>query len=270
MILELNKIYNESNLDTMARMPDCFVDLTVTSPPYDNLRDYKGYSFEFEEVAKELYRVTKHGGVVVWVVGDATKDGSESGTSFRQALFFMETGFRLHDTMIYKDCGLTMNHNRYEQEFEYMFVFSKGKPKTFNPFKIPCKHFGKHSVRTGQFTKEHNVKGKKLRSNKERTNTLSEKIKGNVWEYPNGFGKSTKDEIAFKHPAIFPEALAADHIYSWSNEGDTIYDCFGGSGTVAKMAHLQKRNWLLSEISGEYCQIAEKRIAPYLAQTSLF
>jgi len=268
-VIELNKIYNESNLETMGRMPDNYIDLTVTSPPYDNLRTYKGFSFEFEKVAKELFRTTKEGGIVVWVVNDATVNGSESGTSFKQALYFMEIGFRLHDTMIYKDCGLTMNHNRYEQEFEYMFVFSKGKPKTFNPFKVPCKYFGKDSDRTGQFTQSHDEKSKKLRSNKERTNIKAEKIKGNVWEYPNGFGKSTKDEIAFKHPAIFPEALAADHIYSWSNENDLIYDPFSGSGTTLKMAHLQKRKWIGSEISSEYCELAHKRIQPYLQQLTI-
>ena len=270
MLLELNKIYNENCLDTMGKMPDGFIDLTVTSPPYDNARNYKGFVFPFEDIAKELYRVTKEGGVVVWVVNDQTMNGTESGTSFRQALFFMDCGFRLHDTMIYKDCGLTMNHNRYEQEFEYMFVFSKGRPKTFNPIKVKCSYFGKDSDRTGQFTQGHNEKGKKLRSNKERTNIKAEKIKGNVWEYPNGYGKSSKDDIAFQHPAIFPEQLAADHIASWSNEGDLVYDCFGGSGTTAKMAHKYKRNWILSEISKEYVDVAEKRIAPYLAQTSLF
>lgn len=269
-MIELNKIYNENCLDTMARMPDGFIDLTVTSPPYDNLRKYNGYSFPFEEIAKELYRVTKPGGVVVWVVGDATINGSETGTSFRQALFFMECGFNLHDTMIYKDCGLTMNHNRYEQEFEYMFIFSKGRPNTFNPIKVKCLYYGKDSDRTGQFTQCHDEKGKKLRSNKERTNIKPEKIKGNVWEYPNGYGKSSKDDIAFSHPAIFPEKLAEDHIVSWSNEGDIVYDCFGGSGTTAKMAHKWKRNWILSEISAEYCELAEKRLHPYLSQTTLF
>ena len=100
--MEINKIYNENCLDTMARMPDRFVDLTVTSPPYDGLRDYKGYSFPFEKIAKELFRVTKDGGVVVWVVGDATIKGSETGTSFKQALYFKEIGFNVHDTMIYQ------------------------------------------------------------------------------------------------------------------------------------------------------------------------
>src|SRR5690625_1719108 len=132
-MIEINKNYNENNLETMARMPDDFIDLTVTSPPYDDLRTYNGYSFCFENVAKELYRVTKEGGVVVWVVGDATKDGSESGTSFKQALYFMECGFNLHDTMIYQRVSPFPSNVRYQQSFEYMFVFSKGKPNTFNP-----------------------------------------------------------------------------------------------------------------------------------------
>ena len=137
-------LFNESNLDTMKRMPDNFIDLTVTSPPYDNLRKYKGYSFPFEEIAKELYRVTKKGGIVVWVVGDATMNGSESGTSFKQALYFMSIGFNLHDTMIYRKLNpIPLTHNRYEQAFEDMFVLSKGKPNTFNPIKIPCKTAGK-------------------------------------------------------------------------------------------------------------------------------
>ena len=136
-------LFNESNLDTMKRMPDNFIDLTVTSPPYDDLRTYKGYCFDFENVAKELFRVTKQGGVVVWVVGDATIKGSETGTSFRQALYFKEIGFNLHDTMIYRKLNpIPLTHNRYEQAFEYMFILSKGKPNTFNPIKIPCKTAG--------------------------------------------------------------------------------------------------------------------------------
>ena len=131
--MEVNKIYQENCLDTMARMPDGFVDLSITSPPYDNLRSYKGFEFPFEDIAKELYRVTKQGGVVVWVVGDATIKGSETGTSFKQALYFKEIGFNLHDTMIYRKSNRPpLNHSRYEQEFEYMFIFSKGKPKCVN------------------------------------------------------------------------------------------------------------------------------------------
>ena len=267
-MIELNKIYNESNLETMARMPDNFIDLTVTSPPYDGLRTYKGYSFPFEDIAKELYRVTKQGGVVVWVVGDAVIDGGESGTSFRQALFFQQVGFLIHDTMIYrkKQCPFPMS-NRYNQVFEYMFVFSKGKPKTTNLIKVKTKYdvteLGKKSNHTTR-NPDGSQSSMKYEMNKEY------KTKDNVWEYGNGIGQTTNDKIAFKHPALFPEQLAEDHIVSWSNEGDLIYDCFGGSGTTAKMAHKWKRNWILSEISKEYVELAEKRLLHYLAQTSLF
>ena len=137
--MEVNKIYNENCLDTMTKMPDNFVDLTVTSPPYDSLRVYNGYSFDFEAVAKELFRVTKQGGIVVWVVADATTKGSETGTSFRHALFFKEIGFNLHDTMIYaKNSYMPLTHNRYEQAWEYMFVLSKGRPSTFRPIMVAC------------------------------------------------------------------------------------------------------------------------------------
>lgn len=266
----LNEIYCESNLETMSRMPDGFVDLTVTSPPYDGMRKYNGYSFPFEEIATELYRITKDGGLLVWVVGDATKDGSESGTSFKQALYFMQLGFNIHDTMIFAKNSMVLTHNRYEQDFEFMFVFSKGKPKTFNPLTIKTKEAGRVK-RYNYITGTTGEKGAATRSGMDRSVTVKEtKYRGNIWFYPVGSNCSSMDEIAFNHPAIFPEQLAADHIYSWSNEGDIVYDCFGGSGTTAKMAHIQKRNWILSEISKEYCQIAEKRIAPYLAQTSLF
>lgn len=262
--MEVNKIYNESNLETMARMPDCFIDLTVTSPPYDNLRNYNGYSFDFESVAKELYRITTDGGVVVWNVSDSTINGSETLTSFKQCIFFVDVcGFNLHDTMIYATNKPPQNSNRYESEFEYMFVLSKGKPSVFNPIKRKSKW---------------NDKRKEKGFHREKSGEMKVRVKeskgecaiGNIWYYDTGGGHSTSDSVAFKHPAIFPEKLAADHIYSWSNEGDLVYDPFGGSGTTAKMAHLQKRNWILSEISEEYCQLAEKRIAPYLAQMLMF
>lgn len=265
--MEINKIYNESNLDTMSKMPNNYIDLTVTSPPYDNLREYNGYSFPFEDIAKELYRVTKDGGVVVWVVGDAVINGSESGSSFRQALFFMECGFNLHDTMIYKKYSASFPERaRYYQVFEYMFVFSKGKPKSIN---LICdkknKWVGESSYGKSSFREKN---GELIKKDKIVVKEFS--VRENVWEVANGYGFSSTDEIAFKHPAIFPEKLARDHIYSWSNEGDLIYDCFGGSGTVAKMAHKLKRDWILSEISSEYCDLANKRLHPYLSQTELF
>jgi site-specific DNA-methyltransferase (adenine-specific) len=254
-MIEVNKNYNESNLETMAKMPDCFVDLTVTSPPYDGLRTYNGYSFPFEDISNELYRVTKEGGVVVWIVGDATVKGSESGTSFKQALYFKEIGFNLHDTMIYaKSNYIPLTHNRYEQQFEYMFVFSKGKPKTFNPLMKENKQVGQ--IKGGTFRQRKDEKGARHKD----IGVAKESIKPNIWFYNVGMANSTKDKIAFQHPAIFPEQLATDHIISWSNENDLVYDPFMGSGTTAKMSILNTRNWIGSEISNEYCDIIEERV----------
>jgi site-specific DNA-methyltransferase (adenine-specific) len=249
--MEINKIYNENCLETMAKMPDNFIDLTVTSPPYDDLRTYNGYCFDFENVAKELFRVTKQGGVVVWVVGDATVKGSESGTSFRQALYFKEIGFNLHDTMIYQKSTPPLTHNRYEQNFEYMFVWSKGNPNTFNGLREPREYTDNRTNKAFGRNKDNSVD--LGYSSKDET-----RLKRNVWKYFAGGGAN--DKIASQHPAIFPEALAQDHILSWSNEGDLVYHCFMGSGTVAKMSILNNRNWIGSEISSEYCNIIEERI----------
>ena len=262
--MELNKIYNEDCLKTMARMPNEFVDLTVTSPPYDNLRDYKGYSFSFENVAHQLYRVTKKGGVVVWVVGDATINGSETLTSFKQALYFNELGFNVHDTMIYLKDGFAFPEaTRYQPIFEYMFILSKGKPKLFNPIKRR-NVYGAITELERERQKDGTISATKMRYQLEEGNL------GNVWLYGTGYMKTGEDRIAYDHPCQFPEQLAADHIYSWSKEGDLVYDPFGGSGTTAKMAHIYKRNWILSEISSEYCEIARKRLDPYLRQTTMF
>ena len=253
-MLELNRIYNMDCVEGMKLLPNECIDLTVTSPPYDNLRKYKGFEWDFEGVANELYRVTKKGGIVVWVVGDATINGSETGTSFKQALYFKEIGFRLHDTMIFaKRNPIPLTHNRYEQCFEYMFVFSKGKPKTFNPIMIPCATAGSriHRRNTGR------VEEAATRNRDEVTVTKMMKQKGNIWEYLVG---SKKGETG-NHPAPFPEELAQDHIISWSNEGDLVLDPFMGSGTTAKMAKLNNRNYIGFELSEEYCKIAEKRIS---------
>lgn len=243
-------------LEVMKTMADKSVDMVLTSPPYDNLRTYKGYTFNFEGIAKEIYRVLKDGGVCVWIVGDATIKGSETGTSFKQALYFKEIGFNLHDTMIYSSAKPPLTHNRYEQEFEYMFVLSKGKLKTFNPIKIRCLNAGKKSGgtirKTGNELLEKNKPGK--------VNSL--KISGNIWRFNTG-NTSSSDRISFKHPAIFPEQLAEDHILSWSNEGDTILDPMAGSGTTLKMAKKNKRNYIGIEISPEYIDIINKRIADH-------
>lgn len=267
--MELNKIYCERNLDTMARMPDNFVDLTVTSPPYDDLRTYNGYSFPFEDIAKELYRVTKDGGVVVWVVNDKTKNYCESLTSFKTAILFVEeVGFNLHDTMIYKRTCAFPDVVRYYQDFEYMFVFTKGKPKTVNLLRqLKTEGTLKRQKNKTGVGGERQVDGSLKRidntngfKRKERARKDNTRVKSNVWELPRGNQNSTKDKVAFKHPAIFPEQLANDHILSWSNEGDLVYDPFMGSGTTAKMSLKNKRNYIGSEISKKYVDIAEERI----------
>lgn len=257
MKLELNKTHCINCIEGMKMLPNNYIDLVITSPPYDDLRSYKGCKWNFEifkKIANELYRVVKNGGVVVWVVGDKTKNGSETGTSFKQALYFKEIGFNLHDTMIYSSDKPPLNHNRYEQKFEYMFILSKGKIKTFNPIKEECKYAGSNKrARTfrhdGENLSETHIKGE----------VKKEKIRGNIWHYSTGYNKSTKDKIAFKHPAIFPEKLAEDHILSWSNEGDIIMDIFAGSGTTRKMCKLNNRNYIGFEIAQEYVDIDDER-----------
>lgn len=261
-MLELNKIHHGDCLELMKDLPDNIIDLTVTSPPYDNLRTYNGFSFDFENVAKELYRVTKIGGVVVWVVGDATIKGSETGTSFRQALFFMECGFRLHDTMIYaKNNPIPLTHNRYEQQFEYMFVLSKGKPNVFNGIREPTKSVGEKRYRG---FKSRKYSSESIRDRDEWTTVKESKLRRNIWFYSVGNGNVTTDKIAYKHPAIFPEQLAEDHIISWSNPGDIVFDPMAGAGTTCKMALLNNRQYLGMEISKEYVDIANKRITEAL------
>lgn len=254
IMLELNKIYNMDAIKGIKQIDSDKIDLVVTSPPYDNLRNYKGYTFNFKAIAKELFRVTKNGGVVVWVVGDATINGSETGTSFKQALFFKEIGFNLHDTMIYvKKNYLPITTNRYEPAFEYMFIFTKGKPKTFNPLMKKNKSVG---LKGGS----HRHDGENLEKLHTNSGIINEFGRlTNVWEFACG-SMNTKDKIAFKHPATFPEKLAESHILSWSNEGDLVLDPMCGSGTTCKMALLNKRNYIGIEISKEYCEISEKRL----------
>jgi len=253
------ELYLGDCLERMKEIADGSVDLTVTSPPYDNLRTY-GDSLEWGEhvwkpVLRELFRVTKQGGVVVWIVNDATIKGSETGTSFKQALYAKEIGFNLHDTMIYQKSNyMPLTHNRYEQCFEYMFILSKGKPKTFNPIMKDNRTFGENRKGT------HRLSGDSLKKKNSLIAVKKQSQKSNIWLYSVGKGGSTNDAIAFKHSAIFPEQLANDHIISWSNEGDTVLDCFMGSGTTGKMAALSGRRFIGIEKNPDYFEIACKRI----------
>lgn len=239
----------------MSEVDDNSIDCLITSPPYDNLRDYGGYEFDFEPIARELYRIIRNGGVVVWVVGDATIHGSETGTSFKQALYFKKIGFNLHDTMIYqKDVMPFPERNRYNQCFEYMFIFSKGKPKTFNPIKVATKGYKPSNSNTtrgknGLTSLLKYEQGKPMRS------------KFNIWFFTVGYMKSTKDKIAFEHPAIFPDQLAIDHILSWSNENDIILDPMAGSGTTLAMAKRYNRQYIGYEINKKYIPLIRKRLA---------
>lgn len=263
--MDLNTIYNENCLETLQRMPDEFLDCVVTSPPYDDLREYGGYSFDFEPIAGELFRVMKTGGVMIWVVGDATKDGNESGTSFRQALHFQSLGFRLHDTMIYEKVNYApLTHNRYEQAFEYIFALAKGRPNTFNPIRINCQNAGKLEKYALDRRQSHGAKhAMRLYSETTFIATAETKIAGNIFSYTIGDEKTG-------HPAPFPSALVADQLHTWSNPDDIIYDPFLGSGTTALVAHKLGRQWIGSELNPEYVEIAKKRLQPYLDQVSLF
>ena len=257
------ELWHGDCLELMKNIPDGSVDLTVTSPPYDNLRTYNGninqWNFDkFKEIAKELFRVTADGGVVVWIVGDETIKGSETGSSFRQALFFKDCGFNLHDTMIWHKISPFQHKNRYISSFEYMFVFSKGKPKTTN---IICDRKNKHGGQTIHGTERmpdgttRQLSGAK---NKRKIKEYGQRY--NVWDIPPN--KSNKTG----HPATFPEQLANDHIISWSNEGDTVLDCFMGSGTAGKMAVLNNRHFIGIELDEGYFNIAKKRIDYALAE----
>ena len=263
-MIEINRIYNEDCLEGMKTLPDECVDLIITSPPYDNLRTYNGnidqWCFEkFQNIARELYRVTKQGGVVVWVVGDETKKFCESLSSFKQAIFFVEQcGFKLLDTMIYYKQNYAPAYpslRRYANQFEYMFVFSKGKPKTFNPIQ---KQKARNKTEKVAFRQKDGSLTRKVKPEGRETKDAS-----NVWEYAVG-GNLTG------HPAVFPELLAQDHILSWSNEGDVVLDPFMGSGTTAKMALLNSRKFIGFELNPEYCKMAERRIEPYLMQQTIF
>ena len=249
-MVEQNTINNVDCVKGMKTLKDKCIDMVITSPPYDNLRQYNGYSFDFKGVANELYRLLKDNSVVVWVVGDQTVKGSESGTSFKQALYFKEIGFNLHDTMIYKKNSSTFpakrNGNRYTQIFEYMFIFSKGNPKA----NLIC-------------DKKNKWAGHKDFSGILKNPVPDKSPRTNIWEYTTSFNDKND------HPAVFPEKLVYDNLISWSDRKDLILDPFMGSGTTAKVALELDRKFIGFEISKEYCNIANKRIELLLRQEKL-
>lgn len=251
--LPLNEIICGDAVEVMKAMPSNSIDLVVTSPPYDELRNYNGYTFNFDGIARGLFRVIKKGGIVVWVVGDKINKGNKTLTSFKQALSFQDIGFNVHDVMIYKKKNTPfMRSNAYTNCYEFMFVLSKSSPKTFNPLKT-------RTVRQGQemlpFNKKADGVNKKILGELKPEKTLT-----NIWDYAVGYGGSTSDKIAFQHTAIFPEKLAEDHILSWTKKGDVVFDPMCGSGTTCKMAAINKRHYIGCDISKEYAELAKKRL----------
>ena len=250
----------------MNDFPDKYIDMVLTSPPYDELRTYNGFKFDFEPIANSLFRVMKMGGVVVWVVGDSTVEGSESGSSFRQALYFKEIGFNIHDTMIYRKNGPAYpSKTRYHQIFEYMFILSKGSPKTFNPIKDRKNKW--YGEKWGNKRTRRNKEGELTRSDYDKDQGGEFGNRFNIWKYNVGHGYQG-DDLCHEHPASFPELLARDQIVSWSEPGDLILDPMCGSGTVLKMAIETGRKWIGIEISEEYADLSRKRIE--IAQPPLF
>lgn len=254
-MIELDTIVCAKAEDYLATLSDNSVDLTVTSPPYDNLRTYKGFTFDFECIARQIYRVTKQGGVVVWIVGDATVNGSETLTSMRQALYFVDVcGFRMHQTIIFeKDAMPFPPQKRYYDTFEYAFVLSKGEIKTFNGISEKSRTAGQQSRPT------HRQKNGDTKQS-ENITTKPTRLLTNVWRFGVGYMKTTQDDYAYEHPAMFPEALAERHILTWSNAGDVVLDPFMGSGTTAKMAAINRRSYIGCDISADYVTLATKRL----------
>jgi len=261
---ELDSIVAGECASLMDAMPKGCIDLTVTSPPYDNLREYQGYVFDFEAIARQLWRVTKPGGVVVWVVGDATINGSETGTSFRQALYFIQLGFNLHDTMIYETDRPPVHDARYQPCFDFMFVLSKAIPKTFHAILTKTTHGGRkreHAI--GFRYPDGSVKPQCTPGD-----YAKEFKKTNIWYYSTGRRPDRERLLVRDHPGAFPDGLARDHILSWSNPGDIVFDPMVGSGTTCKIAKELGRHWLGFDISLEYVEIARKRVE--FAKTPLF
>jgi DNA modification methylase len=258
--IDFAKIYHENCIDTLHRMDDELIDMTITSPPYDDLREYNGYHFPVEEIAASLFHKTKSGGVVIWVVGDRTVNGDETLTSFRHAFAFKDAGFKVHDTMIYAKNNPIPAHpgKRYRQCFEYMFCFSKGQPKTFNPITQEIKQ--EKAFKSFRITKvgRNDLAHDHVAPKERNVDNIFYYGDAEIFYYNVGTS-SSKDKIAFKHPAIFPEQLVHDQISTWTNVGDVVYDCFMGSGTTAKVANNLNRKWLGSEISGEYVKLARQR-----------
>jgi len=268
--LELNKIIEGDSAEVLAQFPADCVDCTITSPPYDDLREYEGYTFNFTLIATQLYRVTKPGGVLVWVVNDSIVNGNRSGTSFRQALEFKDIGFTFFDCIIMQKSGTSYpSMKRYTASYEFMFIMSKGVPKTVNLIKDQVKKWAGSWGTTRQRQKDGTLRDSTAANcGAAKSGKASEdnpihgfKARTNIWPVTTGKGFAHPDgDLAYNHPATFPTTLAMDHIKSWSNAGDLVLDPMCGSGTTCVAAKLLGRNYIGIDVSAEYCALAEMRV----------
>lgn len=253
----IDTVLNIDCLEGMRLLPSGSIPLTLTSPPYDRLRLYGGHAFNFEAIAKELYRITMPGGVVVWIVQEQIIEGSESGTSSYQRLYFKRIGFCLHNTLTMSVLGHHLPEmNRYGRPLEYAFVLSKGKPRSINIIKDKRNSTAGEDIDPSIRQPDGRLVGSRF------TGKIIQPLgaRGSVWTYDRGWNKTTRDKIAYQHPALMPEKMAEDHIRSWSMPGDLVFDPMAGAGTTLKMAMLNDRRYLGMEIVAEYCEIANDRL----------
>lgn len=266
MDIQLDNIYNCDCLLGMQGIADGSVDCIVTSPPYDNLRKYGGVGDEwtfdkFKQIAQQIARVLADGGVCVWIVSDSTIDGSETLTSFKQAIYFKEEcGLNLYDTMIWeKPSPQASTESRYYDVFEYMFIICKGpKPKALN---FICDH--KNTTAGGIQKRESRSSAEQRKdTGRMRPPRAEYSRRFNVWQVSRG-------ESTTGHPAVFPLNLARGHVQTWSNMGGVVLDPFLGSGTTAIACVREKRHFIGFELNKEYFDIARRRIAEERRQLTL-
>jgi len=248
------QLHQQDCVEWMLTQPHESIDCVLTSPPYDNIRSYNGYTFDFESTATELVRLLAPGGVIIWNVADATQGGSETGTSMRQALYFMSLGLRLHDTQIYvkrNPMPTNVQTRRYHQAWEYMFVFSKGTPAVFNPIQVDAKYTGnaRMKYRGTDGTIEYKTTIRNVKT----------KLR-NVFEYTIGGGHTTKNKQLSSHPALMPEQLALDQLTTWADTHSVIYDPFAGAGTTLWAAQQLGFSSVGTEIDSDYCALIHDRM----------
>lgn len=255
---KLNEVYCGDCVKLMKLLPDSTIDLVVTSPPYDKIRDYNGsIHFDLHKTGQEIFRVLKSGGIAVMVIQDQTKNFGKSLTSFKTIIDWCDNiGFKLFETIIYRKNGSegVWWTKRFRVDHEYMPIFLKGKkPQYFNkePLKIPSKHGGK--VMTGSGSRKTNGETQKTV-----TRAINfKKCRGTIWNY---LMAGDKNPLKRKHPAVFPDKIPYDFIQCFCPEEGIVLDPFAGSGSTLVMAKKLRRSFIGFDIVPEYCELARERL----------